>query len=260
MPNVPSRELAEIVERYGSRFHHMYIIPDLFGISSLGVDARELGGMLGVKVSHRLLHRTPYLFKRTVDVAAACAGGALLFPLFAAVYTLIRLTSRGPALYGHRRMGERGATFIAWKFRTMVQNSDQALHPYLRQHPELHDEWERDQKLRHDPRVTWIGRILRRTSLDELPQLWNILRGEMSLVGPRPIVESEIDRYGPKYSLYRRVRPGLTGLWQVSGRNNLSYAERVQLDEYYVRNWSIWLDLYILSRTVGVVLTGEGAY
>lgn len=260
MPNLPSRQLAEIIERYGSRFHHVYIIPDLFGISSLGVDARELGGMLGVKVSHRLLYRTPQLFKRSVDLAIACAGAVLLAPLFAAVCVLIRLNSRGPALYGHRRVGERGDTFIAWKFRTMVRDSDEALQVYLAGHPELQDEWQRDRKLRHDPRVTWIGRMLRRTSLDELPQLWNVIRGEMSLVGPRPIVEAEIERYGPRYSLYRRVRPGLTGLWQVSGRNNLSYAERVQLDEYYVRNWSIWLDLYILSRTLKVVVTGEGAY
>jgi Undecaprenyl-phosphate galactose phosphotransferase WbaP len=248
MPNVPGRQLAEIVERYGSRFHHVYIIPDLFGISSLGVDARELGGMLGVKVSHRLLHRTPQLCKRIVDIIAACAGA------------IIRLTSRGPALYGHQRVGARGETFTAWKFRTMINNSEEALRHHLAEHPELGDEWRRDQKLRNDPRITWIGRILRRTSFDELPQLWNVIRGEMSLVGPRPIVENEIERYGPRYSLYRRVRPGLTGLWQVSGRNNLSYAERVHLDEYYVRNWSIWLDLYILSRTIKVVVTGEGAY
>ena len=120
--------------------------------------------------------------------------------------------------------------------------------------------WERDQKLKRDPRVTPIGRFLRRTSLDELPQLWNILRGEMSLVGPRPIVEEEIARYGDKFPLYIKVIPGLTGLWQVSGRNNITYEERVSLDAYYVRNWSVWLDVYILLRTVWVVLTGEGAY
>lgn len=260
MPNVPSRDLTGIIERYASGFHHVYIIPDLFGISSLGVDALELGGILGVRVSHRLLHRTPQLFKRIVDFMAACIGGALLLPVFGAISILIRTTSRGPALYGHRRVGERGDAFTAWKFRTMQEDAGGVLRRYLEAHPELRDEWDRDQKLRDDPRVTWIGRILRRTSLDELPQLWNILRGEMSLVGPRPIIEEEVERYGSKYSLYRRVRPGLTGLWQVSGRNNLSYAERVRLDEYYVRNWSIWLDLFILGRTLKVVLTGEGAY
>ncbi len=260
MPNVPSAELTGIVERYASRFHHVYIIPDLFGISSLGVDARELGGILGVRVSHRLLHRTSQISKRVVDIAVASVGGVLLLPLFAVISMLIRATSRGPALYGHRRVGERGETFTAWKFRTMQDDSGEALRSYLEVHPELREEWERDQKLRDDPRITWVGRMLRRTSLDELPQLWNILRGEMSLVGPRPIVENEIERYGAKYSLYRRVRPGLTGLWQVSGRNNLPYAERVRLDEYYVRNWSIWLDLFILGRTLKVVLTGEGAY
>jgi lipopolysaccharide/colanic/teichoic acid biosynthesis glycosyltransferase len=142
----------------------------------------------------------------------------------------------------------------------MVQNADRVLDEYLIRHPELKDAWEQDHKLRNDPRVTRVGRFLRQTSLDELPQLWNILRGEMSLVGPRPIVDEEIWRYGDKFTLYTKVTPGLTGLWQVSGRNNLPYEERVNLDAYYVRNWSVWLDVYILIRTIWVVASGEGAY
>jgi lipopolysaccharide/colanic/teichoic acid biosynthesis glycosyltransferase len=142
----------------------------------------------------------------------------------------------------------------------MVQNADRLLHEYLQQHPELREEWERDQKLRNDPRITRVGRFLRKTSLDEFPQLWNVLLGEMSLVGPRPIVEDEVKRYGSLFALYTKVRPGLTGLWQVSGRNDTTYAERVAMDAYYVRNWSPWLDLYILARTVWVVLFGKGAY
>jgi lipopolysaccharide/colanic/teichoic acid biosynthesis glycosyltransferase len=134
------------------------------------------------------------------------------------------------------------------------------LKTYLEVHPELREEWERDHKLKDDPRVTWIGRLLRRTSLDELPQLWNILRGDMSLVGPRPIVQDEVAKYGERFALFCKVRPGLSGLWQVSGRNDTTYAERVALDCYYVRNWSVWLDLVILARTVRVVLLGKGAY
>jgi lipopolysaccharide/colanic/teichoic acid biosynthesis glycosyltransferase len=149
---------------------------------------------------------------------------------------------------------------IAWKFRTMVVDGDEVLRRHLQSNAGLMEEWIRDQKLKADPRVTAIGRLLRRTSLDELPQIWNVIRGDMSFVGPRPIVQSEIERYGLKYSLYQKVRPGLTGLWQVSGRNNTTYAERVRFDEYYVRNWSVWLDLHILGETVKVVLTGDGAY
>src|SRR5207253_1271968 len=140
------------------------------------------------------------------------------------------------------------------------QNADAALFEHLTTHSALRQEWERDHKLKTDPRITWIGRFLRRTSLDELPQLWNALKREMSLVGPRPIVQDEIQRYGENFLLYKRVTPGITGLWQVSGRNNLPYEQRVSLDSYYVRNWSIWLDLYVLARTVKVVLNGDGAY
>ena len=142
----------------------------------------------------------------------------------------------------------------------MVCDADAVLQTYLAANPQARAEWERDHKLKRDPRVTWIGRLLRQTSLDELPQLWNVLRGEMSLVGPRPIVDDEIRKYGDVFLEYTRVLPGITGLWQVSGRNNTTYDERVSLDAFYVGNWSVWLDLYILFRTIRVVLLREGAY
>jgi lipopolysaccharide/colanic/teichoic acid biosynthesis glycosyltransferase len=142
----------------------------------------------------------------------------------------------------------------------MCVDAEAALKSYLDQHPELRDEWNKDHKLKDDPRITRVGKFLRRTSLDELPQLWNILRGEMSLVGPRPIVSAEVSRCGEHFDMYSKVRPGLTGLWQVSGRNDTSYEQRVNLDCYYVRNWSVWLDLYILAKTIRVVLLGKGAY
>ena len=142
----------------------------------------------------------------------------------------------------------------------MHRNAKSLLERYLRDNPSLQAEWECSQKLRDDPRVTRIGRFLRKTSLDELPQLWNVLKGEMSLVGPRPIVDSEVDKYGEVYELYKRVRPGMTGLWQVSGRSDTSYPERVAIDSYYARNWSVSLDLLILVRTVQVVLVGGAAH
>ena len=219
-----------------------------------------MGGILGLEVRQRLLMPGPRLAKFSIDLAATLVGGLLLLPLIVAIAILIKLDSPGSIFYLQTRIGQGGKHFKAWKFRTMVPDAAKSLQDYLEKHPELQDAWEKDHKLRRDPRVTRIGSFLRRTSLDELPQLWNILRGEMSLVGPRPIVDEEIERYGNKFPLYTKVIPGLTGLWQVSGRNNISYQERVNLDAYYVRNWSVWLDIYILTRTIWVVVTGEGAY
>ena len=198
--------------------------------------------------------------KRAKDVVLATVGGLAMLPLLGLVALLVKLTSKGPVLYGHTRRGYGGRTFTCWKFRTMVCNGEEVLEEHFGKHPETRQEWEQHLKLRDDPRVTRLGRFLRKTSIDELPQLWNVLRGEMSLVGPRPIVDDEIPMYGDVYRLYAAVRPGITGLWQVSGRNNTTYPERVQFDSHYVRNWSLWLDLVILGRTVGTVVRADGAY
>lgn len=260
MPGVPRDRLLSLLEQYGSSFAHLLIIPDLFEFSSLWVAAKDMGGILGLEVRQRLLLPGPRFAKFLIDLIATLLGGCIILPMILIIAILIKLDSPGPIFYRQTRIGQGGQHFRAWKFRTMVQNADLALKDYLEKHPELREAWLNDHKLRYDPRVTRIGRFLRRTSLDELPQLWNILRGEMSLVGPRPIVDEEIARYGDKFLLYTKVVPGLTGLWQVSGRNNITYQERVNLDAYYVRNWSVWLDVYILMRTVWVVITGEGAY
>jgi Undecaprenyl-phosphate galactose phosphotransferase WbaP len=260
MPGVPRDRLLDLIERYGQTFAHLLIIPDLFGFSSLWVDAKDMVGILGLEVRQQLLLPGPRLVKFLIDRLTTLVGGLLVLPMFLLIALVIRIDSPGPVFYRQTRIGQDGMRFKAWKFRSMVQDADRVLERYLQAHPELRDDWDKNQKLRDDPRVTRIGRFLRQTSLDELPQLWNILRGEMSLVGPRPIVDEEIDRYGEKFGLYTKVTPGLTGLWQVSGRNNLAYEERVSLDAYYVRNWSVWLDIYILLRTVWVVITGEGAY
>lgn len=260
MPGVPRNQLLELLERHGTVFPHLLLVPDLFGLSSLWVSARDLGGVLGLEVRQRLLQPGPRWIKRSMDITFCLVLAPALVLAVALLGLLVRLDSIGPIFYGHKRLGFQAKEFQAWKFRSMVQDADHKLQEYLKLHPELKLEWARDQKLRNDPRVTRVGSFLRKTSLDELPQLWNVLRGEMSLVGPRPIVEEELQRYGPLFGLYIRVRPGLTGLWQVSGRNDTTYAERVAIDAYYVRNWSPWLDLYILARTVWVVLFAKGAY
>ncbi len=260
MPMARTQELTDAIRRYGHSFDRILIIPDFFDMSSLWASAKDLGGMLGLELTQTLTQAGPQVFKRAVDLMIALLGGILILPLIGVIYFAIRMTTTMAVLYDHERIGKDGRRFRVWKFRTMVGNAAKVLEEYLEDNVEAKREWELNQKLRNDPRVTRIGRILRKTSLDELPQIWNIIRGDMSLVGPRPIVQSEIHRYGHDFDLYRQVRPGITGLWQVSGRNQTTYEERVQYDGYYVRNWSVWLDLYILARTIQTVLAGEGAY
>jgi Undecaprenyl-phosphate galactose phosphotransferase WbaP len=195
-----------------------------------------------------------------MDLFIAVAVGVALVPLLLFIAAAIKLTSHGPVFFGHRRIGRDDVPFRAWKFRTMVSNADTLLAERLATSPALRAEWERDHKLRNDPRLTPIGAVLRKFSLDELPQLWNVMRSEMSIVGPRPICSVEIPKYAEYFADYARVRPGMTGLWQVSGRNETTYAERVQLDTYYVNHWSPWLDFYIIARTFRAVFSASGAY
>jgi Undecaprenyl-phosphate galactose phosphotransferase WbaP len=197
--------------------------------------------------------------KRILDVIGALVLGLVFAPLIVVIVFLMRRRG-GTVIYRHRRVGRGGQVFCCLKFRTMVANADQVLRDLLESNPELRAEWMRDHKLRNDPRVTRLGRFLRRTSLDELPQLLNVLRGEMSLVGPRPVVREELLRYGRSVDMYLAAKPGITGLWQVTGRNNTDYRRRVVLDTYYVRNQNLMLDLYILVKTTGVVVRGSGAY
>jgi exopolysaccharide production protein ExoY len=197
--------------------------------------------------------------KRVFDVVGALLLGVVFLPLIVAIAILLRIEG-GPIIFRHRRVGRHGALFDCLKFRSMVPEADRVLRDLLERQPELKAEWIQDHKLRHDPRITAVGRFLRRTSLDELPQLWNVILGEMSLVGPRPVVREELMRYGRCAHMYLSARPGITGLWQVTGRNDTNYRRRVALDVYYVRRHNIGLDLYILLKTTHVVIAGAGAY
>jgi len=260
IPGAPVSRLRELEARSQAAFPHLIVIPNLCGFASLWVSARDLGGVLGLEVQRNLLLRGPRILKRSIDLLLCCVGGIVILPLVGFIALLIKCESRGPVFFGHERIGRGGKLFPAWKFRSMVQDAPRILDEYLASHSELRAEWELNHKLKIDPRVTRIGNFLRRSSLDELPQLWNVLRGEMSLIGPRPIVEEEIERYADMFDFYTQVRPGISGLWQISGRSNLNYDERVALDSYYVRNWSIWLDMYILAKTVIAVWRKNGAY
>jgi Undecaprenyl-phosphate galactose phosphotransferase WbaP len=255
-----AEELAEQLSRGTGRIKHWIILPPLDHFPSLWLEACEAARRPALTVTNRLRIRWSQPLKRAFDFGVALTIGIAILPLVTLIVALIRLGSPGPIFYGQERVGRYGRRFRAWKFRTMLPNADAVLEQYLIEHPELAEEWQAKHKLRCDPRVTWIGRWLRSTSLDELPQIWNVLVGDMSLVGPRPIVEAEIEKYADHYEHYVQVLPGITGLWQVSGRNNTTYEERVALDVYYVQNWSLWLDVYILACTAKVVLLCEGAY
>lgn len=198
--------------------------------------------------------------KRGFDLAGALGAAILLSPLLLLVALLVKLSDGGSVLYGHRRVGRNGEPFRCLKFRTMVRNGDEVLARHLARNPRCRQEWEATRKLQNDPRVTRVGAVLRKLSLDELPQIFNILRGDMSIVGPRPVVTDELDFYGSATACYLKSRPGLTGLWQVSGRNDVSYRARVAFDRHYVENWSFSSDIKIIARTFPAVLASRGSY
>jgi Undecaprenyl-phosphate galactose phosphotransferase WbaP len=195
-----------------------------------------------------------------LDLCVVIFGGLIALPFLLLAALLVKITSPGPVLYKQKRLGMNGKHFNTYKFRSMYIDAEQQLKKILETDPEAKKEWDEKFKLQKDPRITVIGRFLRRTSIDELPQLLNILKGDMSLVGPRPIVDAEVEKYGEDYLRIFSVKPGLTGLWQVSGRSDADYEDRVAYDTYYLQSWSVWLDLWIIFKTFGVVLVGRGAY
>jgi Undecaprenyl-phosphate galactose phosphotransferase WbaP len=249
-----------VITSHLSAIPHIHLLSELTGLPDYGGPRQQLEGLAGIHLQHNLMLPLPRLSKRLIDIVGALLGGLLLMPLLFYIAVAVKLSSRGPVLYANERIGRDGRRFRMWKFRSMFTHGDAVLEDYLELHPEFREEWQNTHKLKYDPRITRIGRFIRKTSLDELPQLWNVLRGEMSLVGPRPILLEEQAKYGDCYSLYTMVSPGITGLWQVSGRNDASYEERLQFVSYYVHNWSLWLDIYLLLRTVRIVLFGKGAY
>lgn len=226
-----------------------------------------MGSNLDLSKKSRITTRVagPYMgsvdyLTRILDITMIALAVPYIILVIVIIAISTKIDSPGPVFYRQARIGRYGRRFHVYKFRTMVQNADQILQKYLDSSPELKSQWVETQKLKQDPRITRLGSLLRKSSLDELPQLWNIVLGDMSLVGPRPIVDSEVEKYGQCFDLYTQVRPGLTGLWQVSGRNNTTYEHRVELDEYYVHNRCVKLYFKILWKTIFVVLKKEGAY
>ena len=254
---IPRDRLVSIFQAYGTAPNiSMRLASGLYEIMTTGMRVREFGNVPLLSLDRVRLTGMSALLKAVLDYALALAGLIVLSPLLLLVTLLIKLDSPGPVIYRRRVVGLGGRSFDAYKFRTMVTDAD----ALLTRDAELKRRFDSQFKLKEDPRVTRFGRILRRASLDELPQLLNVLRGEMGLVGPRMITQEELARYGKWGTNLLTVKPGITGLWQVSGRSELSYDERVSLDMYYIRNYSIWLDLQLLFRTIPAVVRGHGAY
>jgi Undecaprenyl-phosphate galactose phosphotransferase WbaP len=241
-------------------FKSIITVSKQFNTRNFGLVPLDFGGVLGLEERHYLLNFIEVWQIRLLDLVLIISSLPIMAPIILCIVIAIKLDSKGSVFYRQSRIGKEGQAFKVIKFRTMVKNADDVLVKCLEENPALMAEWNLNHKLKDDPRITRVGKILRKLSLDELPQLWNVIKGEMSLVGPRPIVADELARYADRIKYYNQVPPGITGLWQVSGRNDVNYEQRVRLDEYYVRNRSIWLNIYILIRTASVVIRREGAY
>lgn len=252
---------AALVAELGFIMPGLHLVPSTAGLPLVGMETQHFFShdVLLLRARNNLLNPQAIAVKRGFDMVVAALLLLSLSPFFIVVAWLTRRDG-GPAFFGQPRVGRNGELFTCYKFRSMRVDADRLLQELLARDPVAREEFDTFRKLKHDPRITGIGHFLRRTSLDELPQLWNVLRGEMSLVGPRPIMTEEMPRFGENLAYYLETRPGMTGLWQVSGRNRLPFQRRVELDAWYVRNWSLWHDLAILLKTVKVVLRREGAY
>jgi Undecaprenyl-phosphate galactose phosphotransferase WbaP len=260
MPHLKQDELARLLNYSVSAFRYNVLIPEFFGITNIWMSIRDFDGILGFATSHKLKMFWNLGIKRFLDLTIVIIGGIIILPFLLLLALLVKVSSPGPVIYGHTRLGLNGKHFKAYKFRSMVANADKRLHELLASDPAIREEWEASHKLKNDPRITKIGKLLRRTSFDEFPQLINVLKGDMSLVGPRPIVDDEVKKYGEDFNRIFSVKPGMTGLWQVSGRSDTDYNERISYDTYYLQSWSVWIDLWVLYQTIWVVIKGKGAY
>lgn len=260
-PGLEQKRQVEIVNKIQPYVDSVSFVPDLMGApGNLEIISLADAGLMMIQVKNNLAKWYNRLFKRVFDLICAGLGTIALLPVFVLIAILIYIDNPGPIFFAHRRVGQHGKEFPCYKFRSMCVNAQEELEKYLAANPAAREEWNRDFKLKDDPRITKIGGFLRKTSLDELPQLINVIKGEMSLVGPRPIVQAEIEKYGDYIHDFYLVPPGITGVWQVSGRSDTTYDERVAMDSWYVHNWSVWMDIAYLWKTVSVVLNRKGAY
>jgi undecaprenyl-phosphate galactose phosphotransferase len=262
MPSLPPERLSKLTAEIQNHIPNTMIIPDLRGIALLNTDLLHLfrEELFLMNIRNNLKSQTNRFLKMLFDFTASIVLIPLILPLIGILGLVIRLETPGPVIYAHERIGRKGRTFKCYKFRTMHRDAEEKLKEILDKDDAVRNEWESTWKLRDDPRITRVGRFLRKTSLDELPQIFNILKGEMSLVGPRPYLPRERTTIEDSMEIICCARPGITGLWQVSGRSNTGYPYRIKLDSWYIMNWSMWLDIVIIFKTVRVVVKMEGAY
>lgn len=254
------KEIDNISASIEGKISYLWLYPQMSEITATSAIACVEGESVNLEIRDKLMGVPAKLMKRSFDVISSLAVLLFLSPLFLIIALMIKVDSPGPVFFIHARLGKNRKTIGLLKFRTMHENAEKQLENILNTKPELSEEWQAKFKLTNDPRITKIGKFLRKTSLDELPQFVNILQGELSVVGPRPIVLSEVSKYDIWHQMFFLTKPGLTGLWQVSGRNDLTYNSRVQLDRFYVRNWSFSLDIYIILKTIGGLFSSNGAY
>ncbi len=261
--NGPLRiNITNFIKSFNGHNIDILIIPDLYGIPLLGIEMDYFFNeqLMIINIKNRLKNPFYRAIKRIFDLVVGSILLLLSLPLMLVLAVLIKLDSPGPVIYKHRRIGYKGREFDCLKFRSMVVGADEMLKDILKNNPKMKAEWDRFKKIPDDPRITKFGRFLRKTSLDELPQLINVIKGEMSLVGPRPVLYEELELFKEGSDYYLEVKPGITGLWQISGRSDIDFQKRVELETWYVKNYSLWLDITVIIRTVKVVFTKAGAY
>ena len=262
-PGLKKEGLQHLIEKIQPHVRNISFVPDLIGTPMAGVEAHLLFNeeLLMLSLKNNLASRWNRFVKRVFDLVVGCILSVFIVPILLVLAILIRMDSKGPAFYNASRIGADGKTFKCYKLRSMYMNSDEILRDFLEKNPAAKQEWTEFQKLRdYDPRVTKIGEYIRKYSLDELPQIFNVIKGDMSLVGPRPYLPREKEQMGRYLPVICMTTPGITGLWQVSGRNDISFDGRLRLDSWYVHNWSLWYDIAILFRTIDVVFGRKGAY
>ena len=261
-PGLEQGKLTQLIYKVQPLVKSMGVIPNLIGVPMGGIEAESLFNekLMLLRLKNNLAKPVNRYIKTIFDYVLTITGTIAISPILIVIALWIYKDSPGPVIFKHRRIGKNGKEFNCYKFRSMCIDAKEKLEELLKNDPQAKAEWEKDFKLKNDPRITKSGAFLRKTSLDELPQIFNVLKGEMSLVGPRPIIRDEIARYGEYIGDYLMVKPGITGMWQVSGRSDIDYKERVLLDSWYTRNWSVWLDVTLLFKTFKVVLLRKGAY
>lgn len=261
-PGLNEHSLGMLIYRIQPLVESMGVITNLVGVPTGSVEAETIFNekLLVLRLKNNLAAPLNRFCKTVFDYVLTVVGTVLIAPFLLLIAVWIYCDSPGPVIFKHTRIGKNGEPFPCYKFRSMCVDAKEKLEELLRNDPAARAEWEQDFKLKNDPRITGSGAFLRKTSLDEIPQIFNVLRGEMSLVGPRPVVKEELQRYGEYVDDYLMVKPGITGMWQVNGRSDTTYEERVQMDSWYVRNWSVWLDIMLLWRTVKAVILRKGAY